>query len=79
MQPLCVSVYEEDSETGVLRTYQQRKLWTCSSSKNGEISVIKEDNSELFPFNFSSNLLMIHVFLNLQLRLRICFVYHQLF
>lgn len=53
MQSLCVSVYEEDSETGVLRTYQQRKLWTCSSSKNGEISVIKEDNSELFPFNLS--------------------------
>lgn len=79
MQSLCVSVYEEDSETGVLRTYQQRKLWTCSSSKNGEISVIKEDNSELFPFNLSFYLWMIQVFLNLQLRLRICFVYRQLF
>lgn len=49
MQSLFISGNEENPEIGVLRTYQQRKLWTCPSPKNGEISVIKEDNSELYP------------------------------
>lgn len=49
MQSLFISGNEENPEIGVLRTHQQRKLWTCPSPKNGEISVIKKDNSELYP------------------------------